>query len=148
LRRVHAGDFLARDERQGNPREAAAEEADVPRADTRHGTRTSLASHGHRVWQLSQPYAADSARLLHQHYSHDSGLLTLYCATHGSRYGLRPYRVLTSRCSPGAAGSAPELRFCAQGRHVLAGRLGLQGGALLPDLQRDLGGCVGAAGAE
>jgi hypothetical protein len=29
----HAGDLLARDERQANPREAAAEEPHVPRAD-------------------------------------------------------------------------------------------------------------------
>jgi hypothetical protein len=37
-----------------------------------------------------------------------------------------------------AAGSAPELGFCAQGGTCCAGGLGLQAVPLLPDLQHDL----------
>ena len=37
-----------------------------------------------------------------------------------------------------AAGGAPELRFRAQGRHVLCRETWLTGGALLPDLQHDV----------
>ena len=75
----HARDFLARDKRQGNPREAAAEEPDVPRADTRAMDPHQRLSHrGYWVWQLTQLYAADPAQLLRQRYSHDFSLLTLY----------------------------------------------------------------------
>ena len=50
-----AGDFLPRDERQGNPRETAAEEPDVPRADTRAmDPHKHLPHRGYRVWQLPQ----------------------------------------------------------------------------------------------
>jgi hypothetical protein len=43
-----------------------------------------------------------------------------------------------------AAGSAAELRFCAQGRQVLRRETWLTGGALLPDLQHDLAAGVPA----
>jgi hypothetical protein len=49
------------DERQGNPREAA-EEPDVPRADTRAmDPDQRLSRRGYWVWQLTQLYAADPA---------------------------------------------------------------------------------------
>ena len=73
------GGFLARDERQGNPREAAAEEPDVPRADTRAmDPHQRLSRRGYWVWQLTQLHAADPAQLLCQRYPHGSSLLTLY----------------------------------------------------------------------
>ena len=73
------GDFLARDERQGNPREAAAEEPDVPRADTRAiDPHQYLSRRRYWVWQLTQLYAANPAQLLRQRCSHGSSLLTVY----------------------------------------------------------------------
>jgi hypothetical protein len=47
-----------------------------------------------------------------------------------------------------AAGSAPELRFRGQGRHVLCRETWLTGGALLPDLQHDLAAGVPAQPAQ
>src|SRR5581483_8981143 len=100
----HAGDFLARDERQGNSRETAAEEPDVPRAGTRGmDPDQHLSRRGYRVGQLTQLYTADPAQLLRQRYSHGSGLRTLYSCPRWVTPRTPPYWVLASRCSAGEA---------------------------------------------
>ena len=73
-----SGDLLTRDERQGKPREAAAEEPDVPQADTCAMDSDRCLSR-RRVLELavhSAP-AIDPAQLLRQRYARGSALLTL-----------------------------------------------------------------------
>ena len=73
-----AGDFLARDERQGKPWEAAAEEPDVPRADARAvDPDQHLSRRGGWVWPFTQLHAIDPAELPRKRYSLDSALLTV-----------------------------------------------------------------------
>jgi hypothetical protein len=56
----YAGDFLTRDKRQGQPRETAAEEIDIPLADTRTvDSDQRLARRWSRVWQFTEFDAAD-----------------------------------------------------------------------------------------
>ena len=76
--RLHGtGDFLAGDERQGEPGEATAEEPDVPRADTRGvDPDQHLSRPGSRVRPFSQRHAVDPAQLLRQRDSHGPDLLT------------------------------------------------------------------------
>jgi hypothetical protein len=73
----NTGDFLARDERQGKPWEAAAEEPDVPRADTcAVDPDKHLSRRGYWVRPFAQLHAVDPAELRHKRYSHGSALLT------------------------------------------------------------------------
>jgi len=73
-----SGDLLTRDERQGKPREAAAEEPDVPQADARAmDSDQCLSRRGCWSWPFTQLHAIDPAQLLRQRYAHGSALLTL-----------------------------------------------------------------------
>src|SRR5207302_11465351 len=66
-----AGHFLARDERKRNPWEAAAEEADVPKADARamHPDER-LSRRRCWVWLFTDLQAVDPTQLPCQLYSH------------------------------------------------------------------------------
>ena len=67
-----------RDERQGKPREAATEEADVPRADARAAHPDQrLSRPGYRVWPFTQLHAADPAELCRKRCTHGSAVLTV-----------------------------------------------------------------------
>jgi hypothetical protein len=73
----HAGDFLARHERQGKAREAAADEPDVPGTYARTvDPDQHLSCRGHRIWQFRLIHAVDPAELCHDRCSHGCGLLT------------------------------------------------------------------------
>jgi hypothetical protein len=73
-----AGYFLSRDERQGKPWEAAAEEPDVPGADTRAvDLDQRLSRRRCRIWLVTQLQAVDTAQLHRKRYSHGSALLTV-----------------------------------------------------------------------
>jgi hypothetical protein len=72
-----AGDFLAWDERQGNPWVAAAEEPDVPQADAcTMDPDQRLSRRGRRVWPFTQLHAVDPTQFPCQRYAHASALLT------------------------------------------------------------------------
>src|SRR5205823_11049671 len=83
------GDFLPWDERQGDPWEAAAEEANVPQTDTRAmDPDQRLSRSGLWIWQFTQFHAVDPIQLPCQRYSHGSELLTVPCCSQlGSQHG-------------------------------------------------------------
>jgi hypothetical protein len=73
----NACDFLARDERQGDPREAAAEESNVPQADTRAmDPDQCLPCRGLWIWKFTQFHALDPIERPCQRYPQGSALLT------------------------------------------------------------------------
>src|SRR5207237_3040724 len=82
------GDFLTGDERQGNPRETAAQEPDVPRPDASAINSNQRLSR-RRCWVrlIAKLHAVDPAQLLRQRYSHAFGLLTLCSAARRTTSG-------------------------------------------------------------
>ena len=76
LRRLR--DLLTRDERQGKPREAAAEEPGIPQADARAmDSDQCLSRRGCWSWPFTQLHAIDPAQLLRQRYADGCAFLTL-----------------------------------------------------------------------
>src|SRR5207248_949961 len=107
-----AGDFLTRDERQGNPWETAAQEPHVPRANARAVNPDQRLS---RRWcwvgLIAQVHAVDPTQLLRQRYSHSFGLLTL-----AQRPAGPPRRPLRSRALASQRPASPPLPAVHGGR--------------------------------